>query len=172
MANNKKTPKTLFQLGSSGGDEAPAAPPVDDVAADTDDQDLLLDEMASDELQYACGACGALLPTGASFCGECGTPVATEFYDADEADAAVADEAVAADVTADETLAADTALIDAVPVRPGPGEAVPEGDSLSKDAPFRIVNIGNSDKVRLLDFIDANSGKAATASPIAAKKAG
>ena len=29
------------------------------------------------------------------------------------------------------------------------------GDSLSPAAPFRIVNIGNNDKVRLLDFIDA-----------------
>jgi len=46
-------------------------------------------------------------------------------------------------------------LIDAVPVRPGVGEAVPEGDSLSKDAPYRIVNIGNSDKVRLMDFVEA-----------------
>ncbi|MES2666081.1 MAG: NAD-dependent epimerase/dehydratase family protein [Pseudomonadota bacterium] len=46
-------------------------------------------------------------------------------------------------------------LIDAVPVRPLPGEAVPDGDSLSLHAPYRIVNIGNSDKVRLLDFIEA-----------------
>lgn len=45
-------------------------------------------------------------------------------------------------------------LIDAVPVRPSDGIA-PEGDSLSPVAPFRVVNIGNSDKVRLLDFIDA-----------------
>ena len=45
-------------------------------------------------------------------------------------------------------------LIDAVPERPEIG-VVPEGDSLSPVAPFRIVNIGNSDKVRLLDFIDA-----------------
>ncbi|MHA7887778.1 NAD-dependent epimerase/dehydratase family protein [Roseicyclus sp.] len=45
-------------------------------------------------------------------------------------------------------------LIDAVPERPD-GGIVPEGDSLSPVAPFRIVNIGNSDKVRLLDFIDA-----------------
>jgi UDP-glucuronate 4-epimerase len=43
-------------------------------------------------------------------------------------------------------------LIDAVPG--GPETAV-EGDSLSPAAPFRVVNIGNSDKVRLLDFIDA-----------------
>lgn len=46
-------------------------------------------------------------------------------------------------------------LIDAVPLRPAAGEAVPEWDSLSKDAPFRIVNIGNSEQVRLTDFIDA-----------------
>jgi UDP-glucuronate 4-epimerase len=46
-------------------------------------------------------------------------------------------------------------LIDAVPVRPESAEDIPEGDSLSPVAPFRIVNIGNSDKVRLLDFVDA-----------------
>jgi UDP-glucuronate 4-epimerase len=46
-------------------------------------------------------------------------------------------------------------LIDAVPERPvSPGD-VAEGDSLSHVAPFRIVNIGNSDKVKLLDFVDA-----------------
>lgn len=46
-------------------------------------------------------------------------------------------------------------LIDAVPVRPEPGAEIPEWDSLSPVAPHRIVNIGNSDKVRLLDFVDA-----------------
>lgn len=46
-------------------------------------------------------------------------------------------------------------LIKAVPVRPATPADVPEGDSLSPVAPFRIVNIGNSDKVRLLDFIEA-----------------
>ncbi len=46
-------------------------------------------------------------------------------------------------------------LIDAVPVRPESREDIPEGDSLSPVAPFRIVNIGNSDKVRLLDFVEA-----------------
>jgi UDP-glucuronate 4-epimerase len=46
-------------------------------------------------------------------------------------------------------------LIDAVPERPASREAIAEGDSLSPVAPFRIVNIGNSDKVRLEDFIDA-----------------
>ncbi len=45
-------------------------------------------------------------------------------------------------------------LIDAVPVRPVDGE-VPEGDSVSPVAPYRVVNIGNSEKIRLLDFIDA-----------------
>ena len=45
-------------------------------------------------------------------------------------------------------------LIDARPERPLDG-AVPEGDSLSPVAPWRVVNIGNSDKVRLLDFVDA-----------------
>ena len=46
-------------------------------------------------------------------------------------------------------------LIDAVPERPASREDIPEWDSLSPVAPFRIVNIGNSDKVRLLDFVDA-----------------
>jgi UDP-glucuronate 4-epimerase len=46
-------------------------------------------------------------------------------------------------------------LIDAVPQRPASREDVPAGDSLSPVAPFRVVNIGNSDKVRLEDFIDA-----------------
>ena len=45
-------------------------------------------------------------------------------------------------------------LIDTPPIRPNNSE-VPEGDSLSPVAPFRIVNIGNSDKVRLLDFVEA-----------------
>ncbi|NIJ41627.1 UDP-glucuronate 4-epimerase [Parvibaculum indicum] len=45
-------------------------------------------------------------------------------------------------------------LIDSVPERPEDG-VVPGGDSLSPVAPFRVVNIGNSDKVRLLDFVDA-----------------
>jgi len=45
-------------------------------------------------------------------------------------------------------------LIDVAPVRPADG-VVPEGDSLSPVAPWRVVNIGNSQKVRLLDFIEA-----------------
>ena len=46
-------------------------------------------------------------------------------------------------------------LIDAAPVRPSSADAIEPGDSLSPVAPFRIVNIGNSEKVRLLDFIEA-----------------
>jgi UDP-glucuronate 4-epimerase len=46
-------------------------------------------------------------------------------------------------------------LIDAAPVRPESAEDIKAGDSLSPVAPYRIVNIGNSEKVRLLDFIDA-----------------
>ncbi|MBP0484477.1 NAD-dependent epimerase/dehydratase family protein [Sagittula salina] len=45
-------------------------------------------------------------------------------------------------------------MFEAVPTRPEGGE-VPEGDSLSPVAPFRVVNIGNSKSERLLDFIEA-----------------
>jgi len=46
-------------------------------------------------------------------------------------------------------------LMDAAPVRPESAQKIAEGDSLSPVAPYRVVNIGNSDKVRLLDFVDA-----------------
>ncbi|WP_086617738.1 NAD-dependent epimerase/dehydratase family protein [Erythrobacter tepidarius] len=46
-------------------------------------------------------------------------------------------------------------LIDAAPVRPESPEEIAAGDSLSPVAPFRVVNIGNGEKVRLLDFIEA-----------------
>ncbi|WP_054006750.1 NAD-dependent epimerase/dehydratase family protein [Cypionkella psychrotolerans] len=46
-------------------------------------------------------------------------------------------------------------LIDAVPQRPATPEDILPGDSLSPAAPYRVVNIGNSDKVKLLDFIEA-----------------
>ena len=46
-------------------------------------------------------------------------------------------------------------LIDAVPERPASADAIASGDSLSPVAPYRVVNIGNSDTVRLLDFVDA-----------------
>ena len=45
-------------------------------------------------------------------------------------------------------------LIDAAPVRPETKDDIAAGDSLSPVAPFRVVNIGNSDKVKLTDFID------------------
>ena len=54
----------------------------------------------------------------------------------------------------DDLVRAIRLLINVPPVRPADG-VVPEGDSLSPVAPYRIVNIGNSDKVRLLDFIEA-----------------
>ncbi|MFU8778255.1 MAG: NAD-dependent epimerase/dehydratase family protein [Roseovarius sp.] len=54
----------------------------------------------------------------------------------------------------DDLVRAIRLLIDVAPVRPADG-IVPEGDSLSPVAPYRVVNIGNSDKVRLLDFVDA-----------------
>lgn len=44
-------------------------------------------------------------------------------------------------------------LMGAAPKRPE-GD-VPEGDSLSPVAPYRVVNIGNSEPVRLMDFIEA-----------------
>lgn len=55
----------------------------------------------------------------------------------------------------DDLVRAIRLLIDCPPVRPREGQAIPAGDSLSPVAPFRIVNIGNSQKVRLADFIDA-----------------
>ena len=46
-------------------------------------------------------------------------------------------------------------LIDAVPQRVDDPESIPAWDALSPAAPFRVVNIGNSDRVKLTDFIDA-----------------
>lgn len=46
-------------------------------------------------------------------------------------------------------------LMDVVPARPAAAGEIEPGDSLSPVAPYRIVNIGNSTKVRLLDFIEA-----------------
>ena len=46
-------------------------------------------------------------------------------------------------------------LIDAAPDRPEDADQIAEGDSLSPVAPYRVVNIGNSEPVRLLDFIEA-----------------
>lgn len=55
----------------------------------------------------------------------------------------------------DDLVRAIRLLIDAAPERPASRTDILAGDSLSPVAPFRIVNIGNNDKVRLLDFIDA-----------------
>lgn len=46
-------------------------------------------------------------------------------------------------------------LIDTPPVEPNERCDIAEGDSLSPAAPFRTVNIGNSDKVGLEEFIEA-----------------
>ena len=46
-------------------------------------------------------------------------------------------------------------LIDVVPERPVSKQAIAAGDSLSPVAPFRVVNIGNAESVRLLDFVEA-----------------
>lgn len=53
----------------------------------------------------------------------------------------------------DDLVEAVLRLIDVVPPRPGTADAV-DGDSLSPQAPYRIVNIGNSHKVHLQEFID------------------
>lgn len=45
-------------------------------------------------------------------------------------------------------------LIDAKPVEPESRDEIADGDSLSPGAPFRVVNIGNSAPVQLLDFVD------------------
>jgi len=55
----------------------------------------------------------------------------------------------------DDLVRAIRLLMDAIPQRPDSRLDIPEGDSLSPVAPYRVVNIGNSDKVRLLDFVDA-----------------
>ncbi len=54
----------------------------------------------------------------------------------------------------DDLVQAIRLLIDAPPVRPADGVVAP-GDSLSPVAPWRVVNIGNSEPVQLTDFIAA-----------------
>ena len=46
-------------------------------------------------------------------------------------------------------------LIDVVPERPASADQIEPGDSLSPVGPYRVVNIGNSEKILLLDFIEA-----------------
>ncbi len=55
----------------------------------------------------------------------------------------------------DDLVRAIRLLIDTPPVRPASREEIPAWDSLSPVAPYRVVNIGNSDKIRLLEFIEA-----------------
>lgn len=55
----------------------------------------------------------------------------------------------------DDLVRAIRLLIDAAPETPDQRTDVPALDSISPVAPFRVVNIGNSEKVRLLDFVDA-----------------
>lgn len=55
----------------------------------------------------------------------------------------------------DDLIEAIMRLSEAVPVRPEPGSDIQDGDSLSPVAPFRIVNIGNTDPVPLMEFIEA-----------------
>jgi len=46
-------------------------------------------------------------------------------------------------------------LIDTPPVRPESAADIAPNDSLSPAAPYRVVNIGNGSKVRLMDFVEA-----------------
>ena len=54
----------------------------------------------------------------------------------------------------DDLVCAVRLLMDVAHKRSDDG-VVPEGDSFSPVAPYRLGNIGNSGKVRLLDFINA-----------------
>ena len=55
----------------------------------------------------------------------------------------------------DDLVRAIRLLIDTPPALPEDRATPVEGDNISPAAPYRVVNIGNSDKVRLLDFVDA-----------------
>jgi UDP-glucuronate 4-epimerase len=46
-------------------------------------------------------------------------------------------------------------LMDVVSVRPASRDEIEKGDSISPVAPYRVVNIGNSERIFLLDYIDA-----------------
>jgi len=54
----------------------------------------------------------------------------------------------------DDLVRAVSLLTAIIPTHPEVGTGRQNWDSISPVAPFRIVNIGNSDKVKLLDFID------------------
>lgn len=55
----------------------------------------------------------------------------------------------------DDLVEAIRRLVDTPPMRPDSAEAIAEGDSLSPVAPWRVVNIGNSQPVQLGDMIAA-----------------
>ena len=55
----------------------------------------------------------------------------------------------------DDLVRAIRLLMDVPPPPPSEDRGTIEGDSLSSVAPYRIVNIGNSTKVRLMDFVAA-----------------
>jgi len=55
----------------------------------------------------------------------------------------------------DDLVAGIRGLIDVPPVRPASRDDIVPGDSLSPVAPFRVVNIGNSEPVQLMDFVAA-----------------
>ena len=55
----------------------------------------------------------------------------------------------------DDLVRAIRLLIDTPPALLEDRATPVEGDNISPAAPYRVVNIGNSDKVRLLDFVDA-----------------
>ncbi|MFN8039002.1 MAG: hypothetical protein U0Q07_07295 [Acidimicrobiales bacterium] len=125
-----KPPRTLFSLGRPGakverGGAAVAVDPPADVAT----------EVADEEIQYACGACGALLPTGAAFCGECGTPVATDDYYEDEL---LHDEGMAPGGLLDEAVVADEEPLDAVAEAPE-APAAEVGEPAVAEAPESAV---------------------------------
>ncbi|MEZ5141195.1 MAG: hypothetical protein R2726_01565 [Acidimicrobiales bacterium] len=115
-----KPPRTLFSLGRPGAKERGGAAVVDESRVEALDTDTGDDE----EIQYACGACGALLPTGAAFCGECGTPVATDEYFEDEL---LADDGAAPGGLLDEAFTADEA---AEPVTDAAAPAAGEHDGI------------------------------------------
>ncbi len=46
-------------------------------------------------------------------------------------------------------------LFDCPPLRPESAAEIADGDTLSPDAPWRVVNIGNSEAVRLTEFVEA-----------------
>ncbi len=55
----------------------------------------------------------------------------------------------------DDLVEALVRLVDVVPERPASADDIEEADSLSPVAPFRVVNIGNSEPVELMAFIGA-----------------